>query len=430
MSKIDLHLGDAFKIMPTIKSESFDLIYVDPPYRLSNDGFSCQNGKKVSVNKGEWDKSEGFEKDLEFHENWISESKRILKPNGTIFISGTYHSIFQCGYVLQKNNWHILNDISWFKPNASPNLSGRMFTASHESLIWARKDKKAKHTFNYDLMREMDFPRDQLKTQGKQMRSVWSISTPQKSEKVFGKHPTQKPLALLARIVLAATNEGDSVFDPFMGSGTKGVACKKFNRSFTGVEFEKNYFKLAESRISSAKQSSQNEIYSILQNKNIISIPDYAIGVETGLDSNGRKNRSGTAMEGIVEYFVSNMCKKNNWQWISQATQQKIKELWNREITVEKSSRRIDFAIFANNKLYLIETNFYGGGGSKLKSTAGEYKTDFKRWKNDGHEFIWITDSKGWKTTSKPLNETFDDTDYIINLDMLEKGILEDVVSN
>lgn len=251
MTKIDLLFGDSFQLMQGLESETFDLIYVDPPYKLSNGGFTCQNGQKVSVNKGAWDKSEGFEKDLEFHEKWIDECKRLLKPNGTIFISGTYHSIYHCGYILLKNNWHILNDISWFKPNASPNLSGRMFAASHESLIWAKKNKSAKQTFNYDLMREMEFPRDQLKNSGKQMRSVWSISTPQKTEKEFGKHPTQKPLSLIARIILAASNEEDWVFDPFMGSGTTGVAAKKLSRNFKGIEIEESYFNLAKKRIDS-----------------------------------------------------------------------------------------------------------------------------------------------------------------------------------
>lgn len=253
MTHIDLVNGDAFSIMPLIPDESFDLIFVDPPYKLSNDGFSCQNGMKVSVNKGAWDKSEGLELDFEFHQRWIKECRRLLKPHGTMFISGTYHSIYLCGYALLLNEWHILNDISWFKPNASPNLSGRMFTASHENLIWAKKSKHAKQTFNYDLMREMDFPRDQIKVKGKQMRSVWSIATPQKSEKLLGKHPTQKPLALLARIILATTQESDMIFDPFMGSGTTGVAAKKLKRSFKGIEVEKEYFHLAKMRIDSAK---------------------------------------------------------------------------------------------------------------------------------------------------------------------------------
>jgi site-specific DNA-methyltransferase (adenine-specific) len=249
MTQIDLRLGDCFDIFPTINDNTYDLIFVDPPYRLSNNGFTCQNGQKVSVNKGDWDKSEGFDKDFEFHQKWITECKRILKTTGTIFISGTYHSIYLCGFALLKNNWHILNDISWFKPNASPNLSCRMFTASHENLIWAKKEKSAQHIFNYDLIKSMDFPNDKLKEADKQMRSVWSIPTPQKQEKLYGKHPTQKPLALLARVILATTNENDSVFDPFMGSGTTGVAAKKLNRSFTGIELDAEYFNIANKRI-------------------------------------------------------------------------------------------------------------------------------------------------------------------------------------
>lgn len=167
----------------------------------------------------------------------------------------------------------------------------------------------------------------------------------------------------------------------------------------------------------------------LFQDKDIKSVGDYIIGVEAGLDSNARKNRSGISMENIVEYYISTLCSKNNWEWVAQATKSKVKKLWNKDITVEKSIRRIDFAILANEKLYLIETNFYGGGGSKIKSTAGEYKSDFSRWTDDGHEFIWITDGFGWKSTHKPLNETFDDTDYILNLDMLEKDILEDILN-
>lgn len=159
----ELFHGDTLEIMKNLKPESYDLIFSDPPYNLSNDGFTCQNGKMVSVNKGEWDKSKGFENDLAFHELWISQCKKLLKPNGTLWVSGTYHSIFLCGYLLQKNDWHILNDIAWFKPNASPNLSCRMFTASHETLIWAKKSKKAKQTYNYKYLKEQDWGSDFIK---------------------------------------------------------------------------------------------------------------------------------------------------------------------------------------------------------------------------------------------------------------------------
>jgi len=242
--------GDCLEILRFIPENSIDMIFADPPYMLSNDGFTCQNGKMVNVNKGKWDKSNGFEEDTIFHHEWISACRRILKPEGTIWISGTYHSIYQCGYLLQKNKFHILNDITWFKPNASPNLSCRFFTASHETLIWARKDKKAKHTFNYNEMKNGLFPEDKLKKENTQMRSVWSITTPKNGEKEYGKHPTQKPLDLLKRIVLASTKENDIVLDPFCGSGTTGAACRCLkNRSFIGIEIDKNFCDLAKKKL-------------------------------------------------------------------------------------------------------------------------------------------------------------------------------------
>lgn len=241
--------GDSLELLKTIPDESVDMIFADPPYFLSNGGFSVQSGKQVSVNKGEWDKSKGFAEDFNFMSQWIAESKRILKKNGTIWISGTYHSIYTCGYALLMHEFKILNDISWFKPNGAPNLSGRFFTASHENLIWAKPHSKEKHTFNYAAMKEGKWPSDTLKKPGKQMRSVWSIPTPAPSEKKHGKHPTQKPLALLERIVLASTNEGDVILDPFNGSGTTGLAALKHNRKYIGMEKTEEYLKLTLQRL-------------------------------------------------------------------------------------------------------------------------------------------------------------------------------------
>jgi site-specific DNA-methyltransferase (adenine-specific) len=242
--------GDCLQILDIIPENSIDMIFADPPYMLSNDGFSCQSGRRVNVNKGKWDESNGFDVDAFFHNKWISACHRVLKPEGTIWISGTYHSIYQCGYILQKNKFHILNDIAWFKPNASPNLSCRFFTASHETIIWARKDKKAKHTFNYDAMKNGLFPEDKLKKENTQMRSVWSIASPKNSEKEYGKHPTQKPLDILKRIVLASTNENDIILDPFSGSGTTGVACRCLkNRKFIGIEIDQDYCELTKKRL-------------------------------------------------------------------------------------------------------------------------------------------------------------------------------------
>ncbi len=249
-----LYQGDSLKLLDQLPESSIDMIFADPPYNLSNGGFSVHAGKRVTVNKGEWDESKGFNKDLEFHKIWIEKCKRVLKDSGTIWISGTYHSIYQCGFVLQELEYHILNDIAWYKPNASPNLSCRYFTASHETIIWARKNKKAKHLFNYKDIKEGDWPEDFLKKEKKQMRSIWAINTPKKWEKKFGKHPTQKPHDLLRRIILASTNKGDIVLDPFAGSSATGLAAYQYGRKFIGLDKEKEYLQLSRKRYKDFKK--------------------------------------------------------------------------------------------------------------------------------------------------------------------------------
>ena len=238
---------DCLDFLGQLPENSVDMVFADPPYNLSNGGFTVHAGRRVSVNKGEWDKSGGLKKDFEFHLAWTQAVRRVLKPEGTIWVSGTYHSIYQCGYALQVNKYHILNDIAWFKPNASPNLSGRYFTASHETLIWARKDKEAKHYFDYKAMKQNSWEEDLLKKPGKQMRSVWmwGMGTPKRLEKTFGKHPTQKPIELLERIVLSSTRAGDMILDPFTGSSTTGIVAHLFGRRFIGVDTEKKYLDLS-----------------------------------------------------------------------------------------------------------------------------------------------------------------------------------------
>jgi len=259
-----LYNQDSLELMSRFPDNYIDMIFADPPYLLSNDGFSCQNGRMVSVNKGKWDKSNGFEEDLLFHETWIKECKRVLKPEGTIWISGTYHSIYQCGFLLQRLGLHILNDITWFKPNASPNLSCRFFTASHETVLWARKDKKAKHYFNYEAMKNGSFPEDNIKKPDLQMRSVWSIPTPPPSEKEFGKHPTQKPLSLLKRIILASTKPGDIILDPFNGSGTTGIASKLIGkRKYIGCDLNNDYIGLTIKRYNGLKTKNTYNLFNL-----------------------------------------------------------------------------------------------------------------------------------------------------------------------
>lgn len=250
-----LYHGDSLGVLAQLPENSVDMIFADPPYNLSNGGFSVHAGRMVSVNKGIWDVSKGFENDYEFHYRWLEACRRVLKPEGTLWVSGTYHSIYQCGYALQSLGYHILNDVSWFKPNASPNLSCRFFTASHETLIWARKDKKAKHTFNYEAMVDwQDNHEKDTHVPGKQMRSVWAIGTPRPEEKKYGKHPTQKPLDLLKRIVLSSTKKNDVVLDPFTGSSTTGLAAAMHGRKFIGIDMEKDYLELSKKRFADLKK--------------------------------------------------------------------------------------------------------------------------------------------------------------------------------
>lgn len=249
-----LFLADCIECMDCLPSESVDMIFADPPYNLSNDGFTCHSGKRAPVNKGEWDVSKGIEEDFIFHLNWMKSCRRILKNSGSIWVSGTYHSIYACGYALQHGGFHILNDICWFKPNAPPNLSRRFFTASHETLLWARKSDDGKHTFNYENMKHGDWHiADTLKNEGKQMRSVWSIPASRPSEKSLGKHPTQKPLALLERILLASTNKGDIVLDPFTGSSTTGLMAYSLNRHYIGIDNNSTYLDLSIRRFENLK---------------------------------------------------------------------------------------------------------------------------------------------------------------------------------
>jgi site-specific DNA-methyltransferase (adenine-specific) len=243
-----LYQGDCVSVLRDLPEGSVDLIFADPPYNLSNGGFTCHAGRRAPVDKGGWDVSAGIEEDFLFHCGWISECRRVLAENGSIWISGTYHSIYSCGFALQRLGFHILNDICWFKPNAPPNLSARYFTASHETLLWAKKSRNARHTFNYRLLKENDWPGDELKKQGRQMRTVWSIPSPRGIEKRFGNHPTQKPCALLTRVILASTTASDLVLDPFTGSSTTGLAAWATGRRFIGIDREQEFLELSIAR--------------------------------------------------------------------------------------------------------------------------------------------------------------------------------------
>src|SRR6266702_7655501 len=214
-----LYHGNSLELLDAIANKypdgRFEMIFADPPYFLSNGGITCHAGRMVKVDKGEWDKSRGPELNHEFNLEWLGRCQRALKPHGSIWVSGTHHVIFSIGYALQQLGYKILNDIAWEKPNPPPNLSCRYFTHSTETILWAATNDKSKHTFHYAEMKAVT---------GKQMKTVWTMCAPGGAEIIFGRHATQKTIALLERCLVASTDEQDTIFDPFLGGGTTAVA--------------------------------------------------------------------------------------------------------------------------------------------------------------------------------------------------------------
>jgi site-specific DNA-methyltransferase (adenine-specific) len=249
-----LYHGNCLELLDAIAAKysdgRFDMIFADPPYFLSNGGITCHAGKMVKVDKGDWDKSRGPELNHEFNLEWLRRCQRVLKPNGSIWVTGTLHVIFSVGYAMQQLGMKLLNDIAWEKPNPPPNLSCRYLTHSTETVLWAAKTGKSKHTFNYDRMREING--------GKQMKTVWTMTSPSSDEKALGKHPTQKPVALVERCLLASTNEGDTVLDPFLGGGTTAVAALRRGRHCVGIEADANHVKLSIARVKAEGQRPQD----------------------------------------------------------------------------------------------------------------------------------------------------------------------------
>lgn len=231
--------GDSFKLLKEFDFK-FDMIFADPPYFLSNGGISLQSGKVVSVDKGEWDKGMSQDEVMAFNMEWLRLCRDKLKDNGSIWISGTYHNIFSVAHSLTVLGYKILNVVTWEKTNPPVNISCRYFKYSTEFIIWARKMKKVPHKFNYELMKELNG--------GKQMTDVWRMPAIGRWEKTCGKHPTQKPLRLLVRIILATTSQGDWILDPFSGSSTTGIAANLCGRRFAGIEQEEAYCRLSKAR--------------------------------------------------------------------------------------------------------------------------------------------------------------------------------------
>ncbi len=258
------------------------MIFADPPYFLSNGGISLQSGKVVCVDKGEWDKAKSPEEMKEFNLQWLSLCRDKLKDYGSIWISGTYHNIFSVANCLTDLGYRILNVITWQKTNPPVNISCRFFTYSTEFVIWARKSEKKPHKFNYELMK--------LLNDNKQMTDVWRLPAIGRWEKSCGKHPTQKPLSLLTRIILASTDKGDWILDPFSGSSTTGIAANLCGRRFCGLEKEEEYCQMSRARREEindydAAANLRNHIadYRIMQSN----LNDYSVVCDDDLENYG-----------------------------------------------------------------------------------------------------------------------------------------------
>ena len=282
LPNVDLRCQDVIAFLKDLPDASVDLMFVDPPYFLSNGGTTCKGGKRASVNKGEWDESKGIDKDYQFQYNWLKEAQRVLKPSGTIYVTGTYHCIYAIGYAMQQLGFNILNDLCWYKKNAPPNLAGRQRAAKHETIIWAApfKGKKLLHTFNYTAAKNKNkvyrcSNKVGRKTCGQiieeaEAKFCWAcgggldntmsevrqptslinrIGTPAPCEKLRGKHPTQKPVRLLKEIIESSSNANDLVCDPFMGSGTTALVAHILGRKFIGNDLDPECVKLTELRL-------------------------------------------------------------------------------------------------------------------------------------------------------------------------------------
>ena len=240
--QVVLYHGDSLDVLPRAELPgAVDVVFADPPYFLSNGGTTCQSGRRVSVHKGTWDRLVSIDEMHAFNRRWLATVQGLLSEDGTVFVSGTQHVIHSVGFAMQQLGFKPLNDITWEKPNPPPNLSCRYFTHSTETVLWAARDQRSRHTFDYQAMRR--------ENGGTQMKTVWQMTAPGKAEKVHGRHPTQKPLSLVSRCIRAATAEGQLVADPFVGSGTTAVASAQLGRRFVGCDMDEGYLEIAAKRI-------------------------------------------------------------------------------------------------------------------------------------------------------------------------------------
>ena len=273
-------LGDSIRIMNELPAESVDAVFADPPYNLQLGGDLLRpDNSRVDGVDDDWDKFSDFAAYDKFTAEWLKAARRILKPDGCIWVIGSYHNIFRVGSILQDLGFWILNDVIWCKTNPMPNFRGKRFTNAHETMIWASKSPDAKPCFNYEAMKNMN--------DEKQMRSDWILPICSGKERLRGDdgdkvHPTQKPEALLYRIIMSSTKPGDVILDPFFGSGTTGAVAKKLGRNFIGIDRDKTYAKFAERRIAAIEGAPQAEFLLTPSKRDEPRIP-FGIVLERGL---------------------------------------------------------------------------------------------------------------------------------------------------
>jgi modification methylase len=261
-------LGDCTAELGRLPDRCVDMVFADPPYNLQlNNPLVRPDNSSVDAVDDYWDKFESMSAYDDFTFRWMNEARRVLKPEGTIWVMGSYHNIFRIGTILQNLGFWILNDIAWIKSNPMPNFKGTRFTNAHETLIWASKSGKAKYTFNYEAMKAMN--------DGLQMRSDWQLpictgAERMKDERGEKLHSTQKPESLMYRLILSSTREGDVILDPFFGTGTTGAVAKRLGRNFIGIERDRRYVEASKRRIAAIKPSEKIEI---TEKKKIIRVP-------------------------------------------------------------------------------------------------------------------------------------------------------------
>lgn len=284
LSTDSIIVGDCVKSMQALPEGSVDLVFADPPYNLQLGGdLHRPNNSKVDAVDNDWDQFESLQAYDAFTREWLSEARRVLKPDGAIWVIGSYHNIFRLGYILQDMGFWILNDVIWRKTNPMPNFRGRRFTNAHETLIWAGKSKDAKYTFNYETMKSLN--------EDLQMRSDWTLPLCTGAERLKDidgnkAHPTQKPESLLYRVIMSSTRQGEVILDPFFGTGTTGAVAKKLGRHYIGLERDPAYAAFARERIEAIDPLADN----VVETKAKREMPRVAFGtlVERGLPSPAR----------------------------------------------------------------------------------------------------------------------------------------------